>query len=161
LLLAMLRKDPLLRPAAEEAQRQLAALALAPARPAPARPAGPRTVGQARERAGLREAFAAAEAGRGLLLGLAGEPGAGETTLVESFLDELAAEPSRAVVARGQCSERLAGAEAYLPVLEALDSLLEDGPSARALETVAPAWHAQVAPGAPAGAAEGSGASRE
>jgi hypothetical protein len=161
LLLAMLRKDPLLRPAADEAQRQLAALALAPARPAPARPAGPRTVGQARERAGLREAFAAAEAGRGLLLGLAGEPGAGKTTLVESFLEELAAGPERVVVARGQCSERLAGAEAYLPILEALDSLLEDGPSARALEAVAPAWHAQVAPGGSAGAADGSGASRE
>ena len=30
----------------------------------------------------------------------------------------------RPIVARGRCSERLAGAEAYLPILEALDSLL-------------------------------------
>src|SRR5262249_26709248 len=46
-------------------------------------------------------------------------------------------------------SERLAGAEAYLPVLEALDSLVRGTvgeAAARALRLLAPAWYAQVAP---------------
>ncbi|HEX5271986.1 MAG TPA: AAA family ATPase, partial [Gemmataceae bacterium] len=53
---------------------------------------------------------------------------------------------------RGRCSERLAGAEAYLPFLEALDSLLQgDGgaPAARVMKLLAPSWYAQLAP--PAG----------
>ena len=44
-------------------------------------------------------------------------------------------------MARGRCSERLAGAEAYLPILEALDSLLHrvSGESLQSLmKTVAP-----------------------
>ena len=55
---------------------------------------------------------------------MSGEPGIGKTSLVEDFLAELTARPERPIVARGRCSERLAGAEAYLPILEALDSLL-------------------------------------
>ena len=54
-----------------------------------------------------------------------GEPGLGKTALVEEFLAELAAGGASHSVARGRCSERLAGAEAYLPFLEALDSLLQ------------------------------------
>ena len=65
-----------------------------------------------------------AAAGRGLLLCVTGEPGLGKTTLVESFLDELAASGRPYGLARGRCSERLAGTEAYLPFLEALDSLI-------------------------------------
>ena len=53
-----------------------------------------------------------------------GEPGIGKTSLVEDFLTELGTAAGAPIVARGRCSERLAGAEAYLPVLEALDSLL-------------------------------------
>ncbi|MES2770425.1 MAG: hypothetical protein V4623_00335, partial [Pseudomonadota bacterium] len=32
------------------------------------------------------------------------------------------------LVARGRCSERLAGAEAYLPILDALEDLMRDDP---------------------------------
>ena len=78
-----------------------------------------------------------------------GEPGIGKTTLVEDFLDGLAAGGSRCSIARGRCSERLAGTEAYLPFLEALDSLIH-GPggdaAARLLKTVAPTWYVHLAP---------------
>jgi tetratricopeptide (TPR) repeat protein len=108
------------------------------------------TVGRERERVELRSGFASARAGRGLLLCVAGEPGIGKTTLVEDFLAELAAE-GHCAIARGRCSERLAGAEAYLPLLEALESLLRSRavPSvARVMKQVAPTWYAQIVPDA-------------
>ena len=86
--------------------------------------------------------------GRGQLLCVAGEPGIGKTTLVEDFLAELAAE-DQGTIARGRCSERLAGTEAYLPLLEALDSLLQGGSNpamARVMKQIAPTWYAQVVP---------------
>ncbi|MBL8206357.1 MAG: protein kinase, partial [Blastocatellia bacterium] len=81
------------------------------------------TVGRERERHELRAAFNAAKDGRGVLLCVAGEPGIGKTTLVEDFLTELTT-INQCTIARGRCSERLAGTEAYLPLLEALESLL-------------------------------------
>ena len=76
----------------------------------------------------------------------------GKTTLVEDFLGRVKNE-RRGLVASGRCSERLAGTEAYLPVLEALESLLQQGPlestqapgAAAVLKQVAPLWYAQVA----------------
>ena len=55
----------------------------------------------------------------------AGPPGLGKTTLVEDFLSEIRHGNPAWLIARGRCSERLAGAEAYLPFLEALDSLVD------------------------------------
>jgi hypothetical protein len=103
------------------------------------------TVGRETERAELRAAFASAQAGRGLLFCVAGEPGIGKTTLVEECLSDLAA-GGAATIARGRCSERLAGTEAYLPHLEALEGLLRsEGPeTARAMRELAPTWYAQV-----------------
>jgi len=106
------------------------------------------TVGRQSELDALRAALEAARGGRGSLVCVAGEPGIGKTTLVEAFLTDAAKDGSCAV-ARGRCSERLAGSDAYLPVLEALDSLLHgsDGvAAARAMKQVAPVWYAQVAP---------------
>src|SRR5262249_56906716 len=76
------------------------------------------------ELAALRAALTRAEAGRGSLVCVTGEPGIGKTTLVDDFLKEVAARGHLCRSARGRCSERLAGAEAYLPFLEALDGLL-------------------------------------
>src|SRR5262245_60676010 len=80
---------------------------------------------------------------------LAGDPGIRKTALVEEFLAELDASGRPHVSACGRCSERLAGAEGYLPLLEALEGLLrgEAGEAAaRAMKAVAPSWYAQVAP---------------
>jgi hypothetical protein len=65
---------------------------------------------------------------------------------------ELAAGGRAHARARGRCFERLAGTEAYLPVLEALDSLVrgEAGESAaRLMRVVAPTWYAHIAPSPP------------
>ena len=91
-------------------------------------------------------------------MSISGEPGMGKTTLVESVLRELETTAQKSwFVARGRCSERLAGAEAYLPLLEALNSLLEgDGREsvARIVKALAPAWHLQLAVASEATAAE-------
>src|SRR5436190_19386815 len=81
-------------------------------------------VGRQKVLAELRAAFDSATAGRGRLFCLSGEPGIGKTIVVETFLRELATSDVRYCLARGRCSERLAGSEAYLPLLEALETLL-------------------------------------
>jgi serine/threonine protein kinase/tetratricopeptide (TPR) repeat protein len=105
------------------------------------------TVGREKERAELRRAFESAVAGQGLFLCVTGEPGIGKTTLVEDFLGELVATGHPCALARGRCSERLAGTEAYLPFLEALESMLQGvgGEAAvRVMKATAPNWYAQV-----------------
>jgi len=149
LILRMLDKDFWNRPDASEVA---AALATAPelvpstlVRVASDR----RTVGREAERAALRMAFEQAAAGRGLMVCIAGEPGIGKSTLAEDFLSEVSDSGVACLVARGRCSERLAGTEAYLPVLDALHNLLrgQDGSGvADLLRTTAPLWHAQMAP---------------
>src|SRR5207237_3726782 len=90
-------------------------------------------VGRAAARAELRDALDQAAEGRGLLVCVSGEPGIGKTALVEDILAGIADAASLCHVARGRCSERLAGTEAYLPLLDALDDLLrsDDGALAR------------------------------
>jgi hypothetical protein len=145
----MLMKEPGMRPAAREVDDELAALL---GRESPSIAASAvsrrRTVGREAEREELRRAFARVKTGRGLLLGVSGEPGIGKTSLVEDFLSELTAGPERPIVTRGRCSERLAGAEAYLPILEVLDTLLHRGSTETVntvMKTVAPTWYVQVA----------------
>jgi serine/threonine protein kinase/tetratricopeptide (TPR) repeat protein len=104
------------------------------------------TVGREAERNELRSAFNAVKTGRSSLLCIAGEPGIGKTTLVEDFLSELTAE-GQGTIARGRCSERLAGTGAYLPLLEVLDDLLQrDESIASTMKHLAPTWYAQVVP---------------
>jgi predicted ATPase len=105
-------------------------------------------VGRQKELTDLRSAFESAAAGHGQLFCLSGEPGIGKTTVVEAFLRELSKSGSDYYLARGRCSERLAGSEAYLPVLEALETLLrgDDESVAGLMSVVAPTWFAQIAP---------------
>jgi predicted ATPase len=152
LLERMLAKDASVRPTAAETAAALADIrGLRTAAPVRSRPDRERrlTVGRGVERSALRTAFDSAASGRGLVVCVTGEPGMGKTTLVEDFLEELAAGGAPCGVARGNCSERLAGAEVYLPFLDALDSLLrgQGGESAaRTMKLLAPAWYVQLAP---------------
>ena len=124
----MLDKNPARRPSAGELQRLMREPPMresATRSPEVAQPAKRHTVGRQQERALLDQAFEDADAGRPALITVAGEPGIGKTTIVEEFLADLRGS-GRAYIARGRCSERLAGSEAYLPVLEVLESLGDD-----------------------------------
>jgi serine/threonine protein kinase len=107
------------------------------------------TVGRVSERAKLQASFESAEGGRGLMVCISGEAGIGKTTTVEDFITDLAAGGRAYSIVRGRCSERLAGTEAYLPFLEALDSLLsgeERGSATLLMKRLAPTWYVQIAP---------------
>jgi predicted ATPase len=106
-------------------------------------------VGRQKELSELMKAFEFAESGKGSLVCVSGEAGIGKTTLVEQFLAELTSSQRYCTVASGRCSERLAGSEAYLPLLEALEGLLRgfgEGVLERLMMLVAPTWYVQVAP---------------
>jgi tRNA A-37 threonylcarbamoyl transferase component Bud32/tetratricopeptide (TPR) repeat protein len=150
LLGRMLAKNPATRPTAIEVATTLASIA----EPAVATGSGPaivgrgETVGREIEKAALREEYAGAAAGRAAMVCVSGEPGIGKTTLVEDYLSELSRGGAH-LVARGRCSERLAGAEAYLPILDAIEDLLKDDPGGvirSAFDRHAPSWKKQVAP---------------
>lgn len=153
LILQMLEKDSRLRPTAADVGAVLAEftgkISVYENRVSPAR-VKRHTVGRETERAELRGDFASVARGEGgMLFCLSGEPGIGKTTLVEDFLADLSASGENCQVARGRCSERLAGTEAYLPFLEALDSLLhsDEGTSAAAMmKLVAPTWYVHMTP---------------
>jgi serine/threonine protein kinase/tetratricopeptide (TPR) repeat protein len=143
LILQMIRKGPRLRPTAADVAARLKSIAsLEP--PVPLAPHGRESVGRDRERAELRAAFEAANLGASQVVAVAGEPGIGKSTLIEDFVSELALP---IWLARGRCSERLAGTEPYLPFLEALESLLEHEPTAyKMVRDFTPSWYVQIAP---------------
>ncbi|HEX5108750.1 MAG TPA: protein kinase [Vicinamibacterales bacterium] len=151
LLLRMLQKDADLRPAASEVAATLADVnrpfTSRPGRTVATTTAARRTlVGRGNARRELHEALAHVREGSGLLLCVSGEPGIGKSTLVDEFLAEVVEETPIPAIARGRCSERLAGTEAYLPLLDALEELVRgDGTLARLMKSVAPLWYVQVA----------------
>jgi predicted ATPase len=166
LVLRMLEKDPRHRPTAEEICRCLDEIrstvrgiqqVVAVETDAVALRA--HTVGRETELEHLRAGYSSARAGSGKLLCVVGEPGIGKTTVVNDFLAELRGRGQSCWIARGQCSERLAGTEAYLPWLEVIDNLLRhdggmdsespfrgtpDGLVSRMMKQLAPTWFAQV-----------------
>ena len=110
------------------------------------------TVGREAQRGYLWRAYGRVKEGRGLIVAVTGEAGIGKTSLLEEFLADLAHRGEHPVLARGRCSERLAGAEAYLPILEALESLLHSHaiPSiAAVMKATAPTWYTLVAGDSP------------
>ena len=152
LVLAMLAKDASARPTTEEIEAELNAAAGASARATPAPAVLRHMVGRDRERARLAALLPGVAAGCGMMAGVVGEAGIGKSSLVEEVLAEIERGPHRPVIARGKCSERLAGAEAYLPILEILDHLLHSttaGGFVEMMKRVAPTWYVQVAPLSP------------
>jgi serine/threonine protein kinase/tetratricopeptide (TPR) repeat protein len=106
-------------------------------------------VGREEEKATLQGYLNAVVAGHKRFVCVTGEPGIGKTTVVEGFLDDLNQRSQAFDIGSGWCSERLDGTGAYLPFLEALDSLLH-GPNGESvagfMQRVAPTWYSQIVP---------------
>ena len=99
-------------------------------------------VGRDASRALLESSLDRALHGHRQVVFIAGEPGAGKTTLVDAFLRRAAVRASLRI-ARGQCVEGFGGKESYYPILEALGQLLresERNPMVPALVRYAPTW---------------------
>lgn len=114
----------------------------APAAP-PARPAG--FVGRDAELARLQRALAAAREGKRQIVFVAGEAGAGKTTLVETFLEGETGVSM--LIARGQCVEHRGSGEPYMPLLDAIGRLCRGVHGARTIELLrreAPTWLLQL-----------------
>jgi DNA-binding winged helix-turn-helix (wHTH) protein/tetratricopeptide (TPR) repeat protein len=105
----------------------------------------PAMVGRSAELARLRGAFAKALQGARQIVFLAGEAGIGKTTILESFLNDVAGDD--VWVARGQCVEHRGESEPYLPMLDALHRLAHQADSAKVIDTLtkcAPTWLVQM-----------------
>jgi tetratricopeptide (TPR) repeat protein len=145
LVMRMLSKNPAERPAAIEVDEildSIVALQTASRHTSTAVATQSGVIGRETELEALAEGFDAAKAGRASLVCVSGEPGIGKTTLIEAFLRGLSGSQAHSV-ALGRCSERLAGAEAYLPLLDAIDDLLHDDrgqASAAMFQKLAPTW---------------------
>jgi len=147
LVLRMLEKDPEKRPTAPEVAAHLRTTVQDGHPPIGEPTAGAiPAVGRVKPRQQLHSAIQHVVNGHGLLFCVSGEPGIGKSTLVETFLDELGRGGERAYIARGRCSERLAGTEAYLALLDALASLMavDEGNVGRLLQSTAPLWFSHI-----------------
>jgi hypothetical protein len=105
-------------------------------------------VGREPELAQLHTYFAKALNGERQIIFVAGEPGIGKTTLVETFLTRLADEHGHELwLGQGQCIEHYGAGEAYMPLLEALGRLGRGAGGQRLIELLsqqAPTWLAQM-----------------
>jgi tRNA A-37 threonylcarbamoyl transferase component Bud32/tetratricopeptide (TPR) repeat protein len=110
--------------------------------------AGRITVGREEQRGLLWRGYSRVKNGRGLFLAVTGEAGIGKTSLLEDFLAELPSRGEGPIIGRGRCSQRLAGEEPYLPILEVLESLLipqAGSKIANVMKAVAPTWYGLAA----------------
>ncbi|MEO7794447.1 MAG: protein kinase [Thermoanaerobaculia bacterium] len=89
--------------------------------------AAPEPIGRGEELALLTELLEAAAAGSGQLVTIAGEPGAGKSTLAHAFLRRARLTAPGARLALGRSPEQFGSAEAYSPFLDALGNLLASG----------------------------------
>jgi DNA-binding winged helix-turn-helix (wHTH) protein/tetratricopeptide (TPR) repeat protein len=115
--------------------------------PAPAaRPERPEGfVGREAELDRLDRARAIAMEGKRQIVFIAGDAGAGKTTLVEAFLERH--REAAMHVARGQCVEHRGSGEPYMPLLDAIGRLCRGPHGARTIELLrreAPSWLLQL-----------------
>lgn len=152
LVMKMLEKDPSLRPSAKEVTEILSKNTGVPidfGEDSSFPDKIPTMVGRAAQEALMSDVFNIAVQGHARLLCVTGEPGIGKTTLTENFLRTLRSERQPCLVASGRCSERLAGTEAYLPLLEALESMMRNGLAGRIapiMKRLAPTWFFRIDP---------------
>lgn len=100
-------------------------------------------VGRAATLADLEAALRRAASGRRQMVFVTGEPGIGKTALLDHFLASPAAQGC--LVARGQCIDAYGMGEAYMPLLEALQQIVEGSSEAiAALRSRAPTWLLQL-----------------
>jgi len=122
--------------------RFIAPLSTEPAVPAPAAlPSGRRLVGRDAAAAQLDAALALALAGQRQVRFVTGEAGIGKTSLVQAFTERHAGHGL--CMAQGRCIDQYGNSEAYLPILEALESLarqLDADVVREVLARYAPAW---------------------
>jgi adenylate cyclase len=145
MIVSMLDRNPRRRPAAADIVRLLEGDDKG--LPKGTGPRKPRhiLVGRHGEFVKLRALLDSTVKGSGLLVLITGEPGIGKTTLVEDFLAEQLESQRTCAIGRGASSERLAGTEGYLPLLDALEDLLRNRPILGPLmRRVAPNWYDQV-----------------
>jgi tRNA A-37 threonylcarbamoyl transferase component Bud32/tetratricopeptide (TPR) repeat protein/Cdc6-like AAA superfamily ATPase len=144
---SMLSKSPERRPDASEVEKVLPAFAT-PADPAmgPQLEAPAYAVGREAPLRQLGVLYERVRSGHSVIVGVTGEPGIGKSTVLEAFMVELQKADERPTLVRVRCSENLAGSEAYLPVLEALEDLRSRARSSfdALMRSVAPTWHAQL-----------------
>jgi DNA-binding winged helix-turn-helix (wHTH) protein len=117
-----------------------------PPTPLSASPPAPLLVAREAELATLHQWFAKALRGERHLGFITGEAGIGKTTLVDTFVTQLADQASL-WLGHGQCIEQYGAGEAYLPLLEALGQMgrAPDGPQlVTLLRQQAPSWLLQL-----------------
>jgi tetratricopeptide (TPR) repeat protein len=147
LVMEMLEKDPLRRPTSTAVSTTLGTFGRA--RGQAALPVGTQSstfVGREAQLRNLESSLQEVLGGAGRVHAIAAEGGFGKTTLVNYFLAKVS-QTDHSIIGRGRCSERLAGTEAFLPLLEALEGMLRDSNAdvvARAMRVLAPDWYAQL-----------------
>ncbi|MBM4255313.1 MAG: ATP-binding protein [Deltaproteobacteria bacterium] len=103
-------------------------------------------VGRATELAFLHERLKTALQGQRQIVFIAGEPGIGKTSLVDTFLVQVRTSAD-ILITRGQCVEQYGPGEAYMPLLEATSRLCRGSSGKQrvaALQRYAPSWLAQL-----------------
>ena len=103
-------------------------------------------VGRDRALQALHSALVRTLAGQRQVVFVVGEGGIGKTSIVDTFLRQVERD-ARVWIAKGQCLEHAGGAEAYLPVLDALGRLARHPGRGRVtalLRQYAPTWLAQM-----------------
>lgn len=112
LVMKMLEKEPALRPSSKEVVEVLSKNINVPVtlnEDSNLSENIPTMVGREVHEGLMSDVFNTVAQGKARLLCVTGEPGIGKTTLTEDFLRTLLSEKQSSLIARGRCSERLAG----------------------------------------------------